>query len=229
MPHAETLTSWYATALGRKVARTIRQDIRPLNGIVWVGAQQPEVLAVGFARPYLNLWPGAQVTEVTAAELAHTKVEECRFDRVLICHALETQPEAETLLTACAKSLRPDGTLVVMAANRRSAWVWREFSPFAHGRPYSKSQLEDAVAAADLDCLAVTYGLHMPPSQSEWAWQFDHVWQRLIRACMPWVGGVVLLTAHKQVAGVRPLASTAKTMPEKINLNPANAASLTRK
>lgn len=227
MPLAETLANWYATALGRKVARTIRQDIRPLTGIAWVGAQQPEVLAVGFSRPYLNLWPGAQVTEITATELTTAKAEECKFDRILICHALEMLPEAEMLLTACAKALRPDGTLVAMAANRRSAWVWREFSPFAHGHPYSKSQLEEAVAAAGLDCLTVTYGLYMPPSQSEWVWQFDTLWQRLIRSCMPWLGGVVLLTAHKQVAGVRPLTST-KSITEKVSLKTANAASLTR-
>lgn len=229
MPHAEKLAHWYGTALGRKVARAIRQDMRPLMGIAWVGAQQPEVLAVGFTTPYLNLWPGAQITEVAATDLSRTKVEECKFDRILICHALEMLPEATDLLTACAKALRPDGTLVIMAANRRSAWVWREFSPFALGQPYSKGQLEEAVTTAGLDCLTATYGLFMPPSQSEWVWQFENLWQKLIGTCMPWIGGVTLLTAHKSVSGVRPLITTSKPN-EKIALKPkpANVTSLTR-
>jgi hypothetical protein len=38
--------------------------------------------------------------------------------------------------------LAPEGKLLLVAPNRTSLWAQVERSPFAHGRPYSRSQLD---------------------------------------------------------------------------------------
>ena len=68
------------------------------------------------------------------------------FDRILMVHGLEEAEGLRPLLRQLWRVLAPEGRLLMVAPNRASLWAQVERSPFGHGRPFSRGEL-DAPAA----------------------------------------------------------------------------------
>lgn len=139
----DTLAAWHGTKEGRAVARAVTAALGAMPGVAWVGNLRPSVLGVGHVAPFAGAWPGAHVEEADWADVR----SECRYDRIVVAHALETAERPEELLARCWRSLRPDGVLVVVAPHWLGWHRWRG-GPLSAGRGFSHASLGQALRAA---------------------------------------------------------------------------------
>jgi SAM-dependent methyltransferase len=212
------LRRFYATPLGGAarlmVGRKLVEAWGPGDGL--------DVLGVGYATPYLESFrararravaamPTGQGVEVWPAEgrvLASLTGEaalpfpNALFDRVLVVHALEEADDPLALMREVWRVLAPAGRVIVAAANRRGFWAGAESTPFGHGRPFTRRQLEDLVREAELHPVAWSRALFAPPLDwtAPWAEGFERVGARL----WPGLSGLILLEAVKQTFAMKP-------------------------
>jgi SAM-dependent methyltransferase len=236
------LRDFYATPLGQAARSMIARKLVE----AWGQAEAQDVLGLGYAAPYLGAFsrrarrtvvamPAAQGVEVWPAggrSLA-TLVDEyalpfpnALFDRVLVIHALEEADDPAALLREVWRVLAPSGRVIVAAANRAGFWSDAEATPFGHGRPYTRGQLESLVREADLEPLAWSRALFAPPLRwtSRWADGFEQVGARL----WPGLSGLILLEAVKATFAVRPKGKRARARvfaPGALTPSPARKAS----
>ena len=212
------LREFYATPLGAAarlmIARKLDEAWGPANGL--------DVLGVGYATPYLEAFrergrravaamPAGQGVEVWPAEgrvlscladEAALPFPNALFDRVLVVHALEEAADPLAQMREVWRVLAPAGRVIVAAANRRGFWAGAESTPFGHGRPFTRRQLEDLVREAELHPLAWSRALFAPPLDwtARWAEGFERVGARL----WPGLSGLILLEAVKQTFAMKP-------------------------
>ncbi|MFZ2586817.1 MAG: hypothetical protein WAZ18_01640 [Alphaproteobacteria bacterium] len=151
----ETLAPWYATPAGSKVARAVVAAVQGVEDARWVGALRPLLLEVGYAAPYRACWPTALADAVLPPALGEDNYMECRYDRVVLAHALEDlAADAAELLTRCAQALRPDGLLmVVVPASFALCRLGK--GPFAAGRCFTAGKLQAVLMEAGFKPRAV--------------------------------------------------------------------------
>ena len=125
------------------------------------------------------------------------------FDRVLAVHALEESDSPLAVLTEIGRVLAPSGRLILVVAARHGLWTNAEQSPFGHGRPFSRRQLEALVREADLEPVGWTRALYAPPLPwaTRWAEGFEQVGARLWTP----LAGLILMEAQKQTLAARPI------------------------
>lgn len=181
----------------------------------WGEATNADVLGIGYATPWLDAFvgarrvvaamPGGQGVELwpTVGRNRTTLVEDRRlpfaagsFDRILMVHALEEADDARALMMEAVRALAPAGRVILIAAARGGLWSRAENTPFGHGRPFTRRQLERLVREAGLEPTAWSQTLYVPP----WgpllplADGFEQVGRRI----MPGAAGVILLEATRQ-------------------------------
>ena len=212
------LRNFYATPLGGAARQMVARKLDE----AWGAAGGLDVLGVGYATPYLEAFrergrravaamPAAQGVEIWPAD---GRVLSCLtgesslpfpnalFDRVLVVHALEEADDPLALMREVWRVLAPAGRVIVAAANRRGFWSGAESTPFGHGRPFTRRQLEELVREAELHPLAWSRALFAPPLTwtARWAEGFERTGARL----WPGLSGLILLEAVKQTFAVKP-------------------------
>lgn len=214
---------FYATPRGAMVARLLRDRLDAL----WPSLAGHCVLGLGYAAPYLPLWRGqaercialtpAQVGSArwpagglpnlscTAAEDALPFPDLC-FDRILLVHGLEAADHARRMLREVWRVLKDDGHLLVVAPNRRGVWAYVESTPFGHGQPYSAGQIGRLLEAALFRVERRDAALFMPPLHLRPAALWENGARRLLP---PWMAGLTITEAVKDMYGAVPLAATA--------------------
>jgi SAM-dependent methyltransferase len=218
------LRNFYATPLGRAAWSMIGARVNE----AWEDVRGLDVLGLGYATPFLEdfrararravaAMPAAQGVEVwpTDGKVASCLASEAAlpfrnafFDRILMIHALEeSENELACLIDAC-RVLAPAGRLIVVAANRRGGWSNAEATPFGHGRPFTRGQLERLVREAGLEPVAWSRALYAPPWPwaAPWAEGFEQAGAKL----WPMWSGVILMEAVKQTFAVRPRGAGAR-------------------
>ena len=208
---------FYETPLGAKAARLIGARLAD----AWGSTTGQDVLGLGYAAPWLGemhearravcampagqgaeQWPRAARCRTALVEDDALPFPTGFFDRILAVHAVEEANDALALVGELGRVLKPSGRLILVAAGRGGLWARSENTPFGDGRPYSRSQLERLVREADLEPLAWSQALFMPP------------WARLLGASdlietwggrlVPGAAGVVMLEAVKTTLALRP-------------------------
>ena len=111
---------------------------------------------------------------------------------MLVIHALEEADDPLVLLREVWRVLSPSGRVIVAVANRRGVWSNAESTPFGHGRPFTRGQLERLVRDAELEPIAWSRALFAPPLQwtAPWARGFEQAGARLWAV----LSGVILLS-----------------------------------
>lgn len=124
------------------------------------------------------------------------------FDRILMIHALEESDDPLGVMREVGRVLAPSGRVIIVAANRRGAWANSEATPFGHGRPFTRAQLENLVREAGLEPTAWSRALYLPPVawMTSWAEALEQAGARL----WPGLSGLILLEAVKQTFAVKP-------------------------
>ena len=95
--------------------------------------------------------------------------------------------------------LTPEGRLLLVVPNRRGLWARVDSTPFGHGRPYSRGQLERQLD----DCLFAPTGwgasLFMPPMSRQIVLNTAIAWERVGLFAWPGFSGVLIVEAEKNV------------------------------
>ncbi|MGI8840506.1 MAG: methyltransferase domain-containing protein [Caulobacteraceae bacterium] len=219
------LRAFYASPLGRVTRQIISRRVRA----AWGSVGGLDVLALGYATPFaatlrgearrivavmpaaqgVEAWPPGAANRACLAEEAALPLPNALFDRVLAIHALEESDSPLALLREAWRVLAPSGRLIVAVTARRGFWARAEHTPFGHGRPFSRRQLEALAREAGLEPMAWTGALHAPPIA--WAWRWAPAVERAGARLWPPFAGVILMEAVKQTFAVRAEGLRAKT------------------
>jgi SAM-dependent methyltransferase len=212
------LKAFYASRLGEAARDMILRQVAQ----AWGGMRDLDMLGLGYATPYLapyrsearrtvaampaaqgvELWPrGERVLACLTAD-THLPFPNALFDRILMIHALEEADDPAAMMAEARRVLAPSGRLIVAAAARGGLWAHAEHTPFGHGRPFTRAQLESVVKAAGLEPTAWSRALYAPPYRgfAPWAEAVEQIGSRLAAPA----SGVVMLEAVKQTFAVRP-------------------------
>jgi len=231
------LREFYGSRLGAAAREMVARKVRE----AWGDAAGLDVLGLGYATPYLELWrstarravasmPAQQGVEVwpldgrVAACLMHETASpfpNALFDRVLVVHALEESDDPRALLEEVWRVLAPSGRVMIVAACRRGVWAGAESTPLGHGRAYTRRQLEALVREAELEPTAWSRALYVPPAQVFAPWA--EVWEQAGSRLWPPFAGVLLLEAVKQTFAMRPKPARARARVFVPGLQPAGA------
>ena len=219
-----TLREFYAGALGKAarvmVARKLAEAWRGLSGL--------DLLGLGYATPFLDpmragarraiaampaaqgveAWPLGEPNDAALVDEAALPFPNALFDRVLCAHALEESESPLAMLREVGRVLAPSGRVIVVTAARHGLWAEVESTPFGHGRPFSRLQLDELIREADLEPAGWTRALYAPPIgwAARWAEGFEHAGAVL----WPPFAGLILMEAVKQTYAVKPKAVRAR-------------------
>lgn len=216
------LRRFYAGPLGHAVREMVGRKVDE----AWGQGSGLDILALGYATPFLDglsrarrvvaAMPASQGVEVWprplsrdgAGNLACLADEEtlpfpnAMFDRVLVVHGLEEADDPLSFLREVWRVLAPSGRVILTASARSGLWANAEGTPFGSGRPFTRRQLEQLAREAELEPLAWSRALYVPPvaGLSRYAEGFEQVGARL----WPRFAGLILLEAVKQTFAVKP-------------------------
>lgn len=232
----EELRAFYGEAAGQVVRRLVARRLDD----AWGEATGCDVLGLGYAVPWLDALVGArrQIAAMPAGQGAESwppvgrnrtvLVDERAlpfaagaFDRVLLIHALEEADAPAQVLAEAVRVLTPTGRIILATAARGGLWSRAESTPFGHGRPFTRRQLEGLVRQVGLEPSAWSQTLYVPPWRPllGMADGFEEAGRRLA----PGFAGLILLEATRQAyARVRPRGAVA-TSPVTPALRPAPA------
>ena len=221
----EELRGFYASPLGGAVREAVGRGLAE----AWEGAAGLDVLLWGYATPFASgfsaarrvvaampasqgaeAWPAFARNRACLAPEDALPLPNALFDRILLAHLLEESEQPAAALAEAARVLGPSGRLVIVVAARSGLWSRAESTPFGHGRPYSRAQLEGAVREAGLEPSAWTRALYAPPHPL-FAGSAD-LWEEAGRRLWPALSGLVLLEAVKRTfaAPARPAPARAR-------------------
>ncbi len=174
----DDLRGFYASPLGAVVRDAVGRRLQA----AWGEAAGMDVLLWGYGTPFAagftaarrvvavmpelqgaEPWPAAGRNRAALAPEDVLPLPNALFDRVLIAHLLEESDAPAAALAQAARVVTAAGRVVLVVAARDGLWSRAESTPFGHGRPYSRRQLERAVRAAGLEPVAWARALHTPP------------------------------------------------------------------
>jgi SAM-dependent methyltransferase len=212
------LREFYASPLGQVARRMVSRKVVE----AWGDAAGLDVLALGYATPFVEelgekarraiaampapqgveAWPIHGRNRACLVDEAAMPFANALFDRVLAVHALEESNNPLALLREVWRVLAPSGRVIVVVTARHGLWADAENSPFGHGRPFSRRQLEQLVREAELEPVGWTRALYAPPLTwtARWAEGFEQAGALL----WPPFAGLILMEAMKQTFVARP-------------------------
>lgn len=218
----DDLRTFYGEPTGALVRRLLARRLDD----AWGEAEGCDVLGIGYATPWLDgfvgarrvvaampsgqggeMWPASGRNRTLLVDDRRLPFAAGAFDRVLLVHALEEADDPSVLLTEAVRALSPAGRIILAAAARGGLWARAEATPFGHGRPFTRRQLERLVREVGLEPTAWSQTLYVPPWQPllGMADGFEQVGRRIA----PGAAGLILLEASRHAyARVRPGGAT---------------------
>ena len=214
-PDVTELLDFYTRPLGGMVRRILASRIRAR----WRRVEGATVMGLGFATPYLPgfrgeaarlgalmpetqgavVWPGSGPVHTVVVEAAHLPLPDNSVDYLLAVHALEASESARGLLREIWRVLKPEGRLLIVVPNRRSMWARFDTTPFGHGQPYSRPQLERLLSDALLTPVDWSAALYMPPLDRPIVLRSAMTLERLGSRLPTGFGGVIVVEARKEL------------------------------
>ena len=188
-------------------------------GPLWPSLQNADVLGFGYTWPFLEPYshqasrvalamPASQgaIAHATRRGTCAVLTEEDRlpftdasFDFVLLAHAVEDTPDLARCLTELHRVTRPEGRICIVAANRAGVWSGSDRSPFGSGRPFSRTQLREALRAVGFHPTFWSNALYIPPWKPFSGPRTCQWIERAGELVLPTLSGVVLVEAVKRL------------------------------
>ena len=217
------LREFYGRPLGSAVRRLLTPRIRAR----WRNVQGAQLMGLGFAVPYIGMfrgeaacigalmpatqgalaWPAGDSVQSVLVEEALLPLADACLDRLLAVHCLEATERSGPLLREIWRVLKPEGRLLLVVPNRRGVWTRLDITPFGHGRPYSRGQLERLLNEALFTPLEWTGALYMPPINRPFILRWSTVFERLGARMWPGFAGVMIVEARKELMGAIPASA----------------------
>ncbi len=145
-------------------------------------------------------WPEAGCNATVLVEESAWPLPPSSIDRLVCLHALESADDLAGLLREVWRVLAPAGRAIFFVPRRRSLWSGIERTPFGHGRPFSRHQLEQLLATHLLPPVEAETLLFFPPWQRGVPRAARHLERAGRRLRLPF-GGLLAIEAQKQVFG----------------------------
>ena len=225
---ARELDEFYETAMGQVARRMILRRLR----LLWPETGGCRILGFGFAVPYLRSfhseservvalmpaqqgvigWPDSRPLAALGEEDA-LPFPDAMFDRILVVHGLEGADAVRPVMRQLWRVLAPEGRMVIVAPNRASLWAQIERSPFAHGRPFHRGELDRLLRASMFEPVKWDSALYGPPLQGRRLVRTGTGWERVGRRLWPRMAGVHLVEATKSLYAPVPVLKKKKTEP----------------
>jgi len=211
----DRLQTFYASPMGRMAQEMMAKRVAAL----WPSANGLDVLGIGHAEALLEPYRGAARRVISAAPAEQgterwpeqgksltTLVEDERlpfpdalFDRIVVCHALEEAESPHRLLREIWRVAAPEARILIIVAHRRGLWARAESTPFGHGRPYTRSQLNRLLEDAMLAPQASARALYAPPISWGIITSAGDAWEKIGRFAWSGFGGVLMVEAQKRL------------------------------
>jgi len=214
------LKKWYKTAQGQAVAGCVGARV----DVIWQNIKGAEILVIGGEGLPFAAFSGARVTHITGQRAEESlPFADKAFDYIFVAHTLEFLGDEEALLAECARCLVPSGKVLIMVANRLSAWARAGETPFGVGQPYSCMQVRAALITAELTVAKEESAVFFPPLKWRWVVRTAPKFESFGRVLRPWAklcgmvgGGVLLVEGVKQVVGGTPSKLKARRVVPKL-------------
>lgn len=214
-PDVIDLKLFYTSPMGHMAQGVIARALQRR----WPTAPNDVVLGIGYAQPYLSSylqdanrvmvlmpaaqgalhWPQDGKNLTFLADESEIPLPDDSVNRVVIVHAFENTEQLRHMLREVWRILVPSGRLLVVAPNRNGVWARMAGSPFAHGSPYSSSQMKAMLRNHSFTPHDMEYALFTPPTTNRFilgGWRaFEFVGRRFFTM----FGGVLVSEAEKQI------------------------------
>lgn len=212
------LRDFYRSSLGQMVRRMVGQRVRahwrPMSGGTLIG--------LGFATPYLSafrgeasrigalmpegqgalVWPNTGRTHTVLVEEDRLPLPDNSVDRLLVIHCLEVADRPGPMLREIWRVLAPEGRLLIIVPNRRGVWARLDTTPFGHGRPFSRSQLDQLLVNAMFTPVEWDRALFVPPFDRRMILKSAMALERVGQRVSPAFAGVLMVEARKEVTAL---------------------------
>src|SRR5258706_510106 len=233
------LEQFYEGRIGQVARRLIFRQIR--EG--WPNLAGQRVLGFGYAAPYLRplvgeaerataaspealgarAWGSGERSLTTLVDELTLPFADSSFDCVLVIHGLEAAEAQRPFWGERWRFLPPAGRLMVVAPNRASLWAQLETSPFGHGQPYSRGQLERLLEQSLFRPERWQPALFMPPMGRRRTLRSGRAWERLGYRIWPRMAGVHLIEATKSLYVPIPARKVRRALLRPATVNGAQA------
>lgn len=232
---------FYRSRLGKAARALVMAEIRAH----WPSVAGETVVGVGYATPYLKQfsaeaarvvavmpahqgvthWPRLSPNRTALAEETFLPFDDLSIDRLLLVHAVENSEHLRAMMRECWRVLSGHGRLLAVVPSRRGVWSRTERTPFGHGKPFTRAQMERLLKDSLFEPLSISRALYMPPSGARLVLRSSHAFEHVGRRWFTRFGGVLVVEAHKQVYSVTPVRGVAakKTIFSVPQLQPAGA------
>ncbi|HWA04129.1 MAG TPA: methyltransferase domain-containing protein [Rhizomicrobium sp.] len=225
---ARDLDEFYETPMGQVARRMILRRLR----LLWPSTERCRLLGFGFPVPYLRAfhveservvalmpaqqgvvcWPRQKPLAALGEEDAFP-FPDAMFDRILVVHGIEGAESLRPVLRQLWRVLAPEGRMIVVAPNRTSLWAQIERSPFAHGRPFHRRELDRLLRECLFEPVTWDCALLNPPLRGRRLVRTGTGWDRLGRRFWPALGGVHLVEATKSLYAPVPVLKKKRVEP----------------
>jgi SAM-dependent methyltransferase len=212
------LKEFYGSPLGRVARQFVIQALRAH----WPDMEGQYLLGFGYAVPYMRhyrkpssgsfafmpagqgviRWPPSGPNRALLSEETELPLPDCCIDRILVVHGLEMSPSADELCREFWRVLKPGGRLLVVVPNRRGLWARAEATPFGHGRPFSRGQLQSLFRDSQFVPEKWSESLFMPPLSWRSLLRWARGWERIGYSLWPAFSGIIIAEAVKDMYGV---------------------------
>jgi SAM-dependent methyltransferase len=209
------LRNFYAQRLGVVARRFVGRGIRAC----FADTRALSVVGVGYATPYLGLfreeaerslafmpaaqgvmkWPSERPGLAALVDELELPLPDAAVDRVLLVHALEMAHDPGALLREVWRVLAAGGRMLAVVPNRRGLWARMDTTPFGHGRPYSRSQINYLLRETWFTPIGWGEALYVPPVARGWFLRSAGAWERAGSTISAPFAGVHIVEATKQV------------------------------
>jgi SAM-dependent methyltransferase len=209
------LRNFYAQPLGiaarRFIGRGIRARFADVRGL--------RIAGIGYSSPYLGLfreeaerclafmpaaqgvvkWPSNRPGLAALVDELDLPLPDSAVDRMMLTHALEMAHDPGALLREVWRVLAPGGRLLAVVPNRRGLWARIDTTPFGHGRPYSRAQINQLLRDTWFTPVNWDEALYIPPIRRRWFLRSAMAWERSGATISAPFAGVHIVEATKQV------------------------------
>ena len=224
------LRDFYATPLGHAarhlIAHRLRQCERP--------PADARVMGLGFVSPWLDIyrrrcrevysfmparqgiihWPAEGPSASALVDETALPLTDAAIDLAVVVHGLELTENLSAMLAEIWRVLAPQGHLVVVVPNRRGMWARRDTTPFGHGRPFSRGQLERLLMEAGFEPVNMLPALFVPPVPRRIFLHSAMMWERAGLALWQGFSGLIVAEAIKRVHALRGRKERRFALPE---------------
>ena len=209
------LRNFYGQRLGVVARRFVGRGIRSL----WRDTAGQRVLGIGYATPYLGLFR-EEAERCLAFMPAGQGVVKWPTTRPALSALVDENelPLADARGRSRAAGARPGNDqrpgraaargvagaggrrrLLAVVPNRRGLWARMDTTPFGHGRPYSRTQINQLLRETWFTPTGWSEALYVPPVARGWFLRSAVAWERTGATLSAPFAGVHLVEATKQV------------------------------